>query len=93
VIANSRDWSDLGIASATVLRKEDGGNDRAIPGETLKWHEPSAGPSASASITFDGGDIHTKRMDINKFRSRIGFVFQQFNLFPHLSVLQNVAGA
>ena len=42
------------------------------------------------SITFDGKDIYAKPMDINKFRSRIGFVFQQFNLFPHLSVLQNV---
>jgi polar amino acid transport system ATP-binding protein len=41
-------------------------------------------------ITFDGKDIHAKPMDLNKFRSRIGFVFQQFNLFPHLSVLQNV---
>jgi polar amino acid transport system ATP-binding protein len=41
-------------------------------------------------ITVDGKDIHAKPMDLNQFRSRIGFVFQQFNLFPHLSVLQNV---
>jgi polar amino acid transport system ATP-binding protein len=44
----------------------------------------------SGTITFDGADVHAEPIDINKFRSRIGFVFQQFNLFPHLSVLQNV---
>ena len=43
----------------------------------------------SGSITFDGEDIHARGVDINRLRSRIGFVFQQFNLFPHLSVMQN----
>jgi polar amino acid transport system ATP-binding protein len=43
----------------------------------------------SGSITFDGEDIHARGVDINRLRSRIGFVFQQFNLFPHLTVLQN----
>ena len=43
----------------------------------------------SGSITFDGEDIHGRGVDINRLRSRIGFVFQQFNLFPHLTVLQN----
>ena len=43
-------------------------------------------------ITFDGLDVTgtTSHREINKLRSRIGFVFQQFNLFPHLSVLDNV---
>ena len=43
----------------------------------------------SGSITFDGEDIHAPGVDINRLRSRIGFVFQQFNLFPHLTVLRN----
>ncbi|MEO8302767.1 MAG: amino acid ABC transporter ATP-binding protein [Betaproteobacteria bacterium] len=42
------------------------------------------------AITFDGQDIHAKGIDLNHFRGRIGFVFQQFNLFPHLSVAQNI---
>jgi len=42
------------------------------------------------SIRFDGKDIHSRSMDINKFRSHIGFVFQSFNLFPHLTVLDNI---
>lgn len=41
-------------------------------------------------IYFDGGNIHDKKLRINAYRSHIGFVFQQFNLFPHLSVLENV---
>ena len=46
-------------------------------------------PIASGTITLAGEDIHRRGIDLNQFRSRIGFVFQQFNLFPHLSVLDN----
>ena len=44
-------------------------------------------------ILFDGFDItsSTAHLDVNKLRSRVGFVFQQFNLFPHMSALDNVA--
>ena len=42
------------------------------------------------AITFKGRDIHGKDVDVNEFRSRIGFVFQSFNLFPHLSVAGNI---
>jgi len=43
----------------------------------------------SGTITLDGQDIHRRDIDLNRLRSGIGFVFQQFNLFPHLTVLQN----
>jgi polar amino acid transport system ATP-binding protein len=35
-------------------------------------------------------DLRDKRTDINKLRAEIGFVFQQFNLYPHLTVLKNI---
>jgi len=41
-------------------------------------------------IFFDGQDIHEPALDLNKFRSHVGFVFQSFNLFPHLSVAENI---
>ncbi|NPC58355.1 amino acid ABC transporter ATP-binding protein [Caenimonas soli] len=41
-------------------------------------------------IEFDGQDIHAPKLDLNKFRSHVGFVFQSFNLFPHLSVAENI---
>ncbi|MFM0498524.1 amino acid ABC transporter ATP-binding protein [Paraburkholderia caledonica] len=44
----------------------------------------------SGTIYVNGQDIHAHGMRINDFRSGIGFVFQSFNLFPHLSVLENV---
>ena len=44
----------------------------------------------SGTIRFEGEDIHAAGADINRLRSRIGFVFQQFNLFPHLTVLANI---
>ena len=46
---------------------------------------------ASGRITVAGQDIHAPGLDVNAFRSQIGFVFQQFNLFPHLTVLDNCA--
>jgi polar amino acid transport system ATP-binding protein len=44
----------------------------------------------SGSITLDDVDIHAKTQNVNQLRSRIGFVFQQFNLFPHMSVIENI---
>lgn len=41
-------------------------------------------------ILYEGYDIHGSDTQLNQLRSRIGFVFQNFNLFPHLSVLDNV---
>ncbi len=42
------------------------------------------------TITFEGVDITDPKTDINALRSRMGMVFQQFNLFPHLSVQENI---
>ncbi len=41
-------------------------------------------------IYFDGVDITDKKTDINVHRQKIGMVFQQFNLFPHMTVLKNM---
>jgi polar amino acid transport system ATP-binding protein len=43
----------------------------------------------SGHIAIDGRDIHAKGFDVNALRAGIGFVFQQFNLFPHLTALEN----
>ena len=44
----------------------------------------------SGSIVVEGVDITKRGVDINKVRSTLGMVFQQFNLFPHLSAKRNV---
>ncbi len=41
-------------------------------------------------ILFEGIDITDPKCDINQIRRRMGMVFQQFNLFPHLTVMQNL---
>lgn len=42
------------------------------------------------SIYIDGVHLEDKATDINKVRAEVGMVFQQFNLFPHLTVVENV---
>ena len=44
----------------------------------------------SSSIVVEGVDVCAKGVDLNKVRTHLGMVFQQFNLFPHLSVKKNV---
>ena len=41
-------------------------------------------------VYFEGVDITDKKVDINKHRQKMGMVFQHFNLFPHLTVLENI---
>jgi glutamine transport system ATP-binding protein len=53
----------------------------------INWIEP---PSAG-HITFDGKLVESGKYDIRRLREDIGMVFQQFNVFPHLTALQNVA--
>ena len=42
------------------------------------------------SIIFEGNEITDKKVNINKLREKMGMVFQQFNLFPHKTVLENI---
>jgi polar amino acid transport system ATP-binding protein len=47
-------------------------------------------PIEDGQILFDGMDIHGSSARLNQLRTRIGFVFQNFNLFPHVSVIENI---
>lgn len=44
----------------------------------------------SGEITIDGDNLTDSQIDINSVRSRVGMVFQHFNLFPHMTVLENI---
>jgi polar amino acid transport system ATP-binding protein len=44
----------------------------------------------AGSIIVDGQSLTSDKLDVNKLRQQIGIVFQAFNLFPHMTVLQNV---
>ena len=50
-----------------------------------RLEEPTSG-----QIFFKGQDITGKKLDIARFRRQIGMVFQNFNVFPHLTVLENI---
>ena len=50
--------------------------------------EPNGG-----TILFKGTDITAKGTNINKYREKLGMVFQQFNLFPHMTILKNLTFA
>ena len=48
-------------------------------------------PIQSGQIVVDGKDVHAKETDVNTLRQKLGMVFQQWNSFPHLTSLENVA--
>ena len=50
-----------------------------------RLEEPTGG-----HVIFEGFDITDKKTNIDKHRQKMGMVFQHFNLFPHLTVLQNI---
>lgn len=73
------------------------------PGEVVSVIGPSGGGKStflrclnlletpdSGSIYFEGTDITNEKVDINIHRQKMGMVFQNFNVFPHLSVLENI---
>ena len=47
-------------------------------------------PIDKGKLIVDGMDLSDPKTNINKLRAEIGFVFQQFNLYPHLNVLSNI---
>lgn len=47
-------------------------------------------PPTSGTIKYDKYNIMKKNIDINKYRMNVGMVFQQFNLFSHLTVIENI---
>lgn len=80
-----------------------GVNEHIAPGEKVVIIGPSgSGKSTflrclnllerptSGQIIFDGTDITAPKTDINKIRQQMGMVFQHFNLFPHLSIIDNI---
>lgn len=47
-------------------------------------------PVSKGKIYIDGEDITDSVIDLNKIRTKVGIVFQQFNLFPHMTVKENI---
>jgi len=47
-------------------------------------------PIQKGNIRVDGVEVHDSATDLNRLRQRIGIVFQQWNAFPHLTVMENV---
>ena len=44
----------------------------------------------AGSVSVNGVDVFDKKTNMNKLRSSVGMVFQQFNLYPHMTILQNI---
>ncbi len=80
-----------------------GVNEHIKPGEVVSIIGPSGGGKSTflrclnlletpekGQIFFEGVDITAKKVDINLHRQKMGMVFQHFNVFPHLSVKENI---
>lgn len=68
------------LRCATMLERMDGGELRYM-GEAAAWNDES------------GNSVYAKRKDLKRIRGYFGLVFQNFNLFPHYTVLKNLADA
>lgn len=81
-----------------------GVSEHIVKGEVVSVIGPSGGGKStflrclnlletpdSGHIFFEGVDITDKRVDINLHRQKMGMVFQHFNLFPHMTILENMA--
>ena len=84
----------LPFRHATVRRASVGER----PAARCAGTSPETAPMASAAATPDAGQILVGEMDVTaprtplgEIRTRIGMVFQRFNLFPHMTALDNVA--
>ena len=88
------------FGNTPVLR---GINQRILPGEKVVVIGPSGSGKSTflrclnlleqptgGQVFFEDMELTSPKCDINQVRSRMGMVFQQFNLFPHLSVLENL---
>ncbi|RLG60751.1 glutamine ABC transporter ATP-binding protein, partial [Candidatus Geothermarchaeota archaeon] len=47
-------------------------------------------PPTEGNVLFKGRDVYAEKLDLNKIRAKIGFVFQEPSLFRHLTALDNV---
>lgn len=47
----------------------------------------------SGKIIFEGDDLTSEKIDLNAHRQKMGMVFQQFNLFPHMTIMENLTCA
>jgi polar amino acid transport system ATP-binding protein len=81
------DGIDLDVASGEVLVViGPSGSGKSTLLRCVNLLEPIQG----GRIFFEGEEITSKRVDVSAVRQRIGIVFQQFNLFPHLTVMHNL---
>ena len=80
-----RDVNETIHAGEVVVVCGPSGSGKSTLIRTINRLEPIQG----GRILVQGEDIYSPGLPLNQFRSRVGFVFQQFNLFPHLTALQN----
>jgi len=98
-----RDLVKIFHARGHVVRAVDGVTTRVAKGEVVVVIGPSgSGKSTflrclngletfdSGHVVIDGMDLADRKTDINRVRREVGMVFQQFNLFPHKTVLENI---
>jgi len=102
-VIKARNVSKIFTGRGQVVRAVDGVSAEVSPGEVVVIIGPSGSGKSTflrclngleefndGHIVIDGIDLADKKTDINKVRREVGMVFQQFNLFPHKTVLNNI---
>jgi polar amino acid transport system ATP-binding protein len=102
-VIDVRDLSKVFDTRGQRVRAVDGVSTRVARGEVLVVIGPSGSGKSTflrclnglealdaGSVSIDGLDLANPKTDINAYRREVGMVFQHFNLFPHMTVLENL---
>jgi polar amino acid transport system ATP-binding protein len=102
-VIETRDVVKIFESRGRVVRAVDGVSTRVRKGEVVVVIGPSGSGKSTflrclnglesfdaGHVFIDGMDLASRKTDINKVRREVGMVFQQFNLFPHKTVLENL---
>lgn len=97
------DLEKIFVVRDQVVRAVDGITTHIKPGEVVVVIGPSGSGKSTylrclngletltaGHVNIDGVDLADRKTDMNKVRAEVGMVFQQFNLFPHKTVLENL---
>ena len=81
---------DVSLGRARGRRRRGGRSEWERQDHAVSLHQPIGDDPIWGDLVVNGVSVHDPKTNVNKLLQDIGMVFQHFNLFPHLTALQNI---